>query len=96
MASYNANYFDETSKQCSNCEFIKPHEAFSPIKKAQGLPLTSGSFLHLCRECKAKENIYRNKAKKLEKYPGLYWECKECDDLTHRNKGYCDNCGSEK
>lgn len=101
MTSGVAKFYDGKSKYCGDCFEIKPVTEFSLTStwsdSTPGDPeLPSGAYRSKCKKCKSQYCIGLQRRKKMEQYPGLYWECDGCDGLNHKRLNKCSKCGDEK
>ena len=79
--NYELKYSPIDRKPCSNCKEIFPNRMFSLV---DGL----GSRLRShCKKCRSRIIGRKQKEKRAELYPTLYWDCDTCDNINHvRNK----------
>jgi len=87
--NYEIKYSPVDRKACTNCLEILPSRMFSFV---DGL----GSRLRShCKRCRSKIIGRKEKEKKAEAFPNLYWDCDDCDNINHVRYKSC-VCGFEK
>jgi hypothetical protein len=92
-----ARYFCpvKEEKECGNCFVIKPLKEFHKTSyiKYKG---QASQYRSACRPCRSEQAMSTFMQKRLESFPTLYWECDECDKMSHRRLDKCFHCGETK
>jgi hypothetical protein len=100
MTSGVPRFYDGKSKECGDCFKILPVSEFSLTSEWSGHEvdgeLPASAYRSKCKKCKSRYCMNYQKRKKLESFPGLYWECDGCDDLNNKRNETCTKCGDKK